>query len=351
MSCPHWGLVLAGGDGVRLKALSRFISGNDRPKQFCSLFGGKSLLGLTRDRIARTIAPEKTIFVVVRDHERYYRTELNGVNPYRIVVQPQGKGTTAGVVYGLLRLSRIAGEDSALALFPTDHDYADEDRFSDAVRTAFDFVHEHPDCLVLLGAEADEAEVQYGWIEPGGALANASSASSNAGNGKPIYQVKRFLEKPSARVARELLRRGCFWNTFVVVGRVRTFLDSVARAQPHIFEAFESLRQSDPLSSSEWEQAERIYHALSAGDFCHQILSVSTSNLVVLPLRNAGWSDLGTPRRVRIAAETKAHAWLRATEQLTNKPAVGVSTWNESELSPVFGAWLDGYKRRLGQDR
>jgi mannose-1-phosphate guanylyltransferase len=350
MTGAPWGIVLAGGNGVRLKALSRFISGDDRPKQFCPLFGGKTLLGMTRERIAQTIAPEKTVFVVVRDHERYYRPELRSVDQSRIVIQPCGKGITAAIVYGLLRLARLGGEDSPVALFPTDHDYADEGRFSNAVRSAFDIVHERPGWLVLLGAEADKAQVQYGWIEPGDALMNESPGPSNSGNGKSPYQVKRFLEKPSARVARELLRRGCFWNTFVVVGLVRTFLHTVARAQPGIFEAFEPLRRRE-ASCSESELAERIYNALPPGDFCHQILSASTASLVMFPLGEAGWSDLGTPERVRLAAELRARTWTGGANSGVRNFSGGVSKWNESEVSPSFRAWLDGYRQRLGQTR
>jgi hypothetical protein len=37
----HWGLViLAGGDGERLRSLTGLVSGDDRPKQFCSLMRG-----------------------------------------------------------------------------------------------------------------------------------------------------------------------------------------------------------------------------------------------------------------------------------------------------------------------
>jgi mannose-1-phosphate guanylyltransferase len=38
------------------------INGEDRPKQFCRFFGGKTLLAQTRSRIARAISPERTLF-------------------------------------------------------------------------------------------------------------------------------------------------------------------------------------------------------------------------------------------------------------------------------------------------
>jgi hypothetical protein len=43
-----WAVVLAGGDGVRLKEMTHQIAGDSRPKQFCSFFEGKSLLHHTQ---------------------------------------------------------------------------------------------------------------------------------------------------------------------------------------------------------------------------------------------------------------------------------------------------------------
>ena len=47
-----WGVVLAGGEGVRLRALARQICGDERPKQYLPLFGDRTLLRETLDRIA-----------------------------------------------------------------------------------------------------------------------------------------------------------------------------------------------------------------------------------------------------------------------------------------------------------
>jgi len=47
-----WALVLAGGDGVRLRELTRHIAGVPIPKQYCKITGDHSLLEMTLSRIA-----------------------------------------------------------------------------------------------------------------------------------------------------------------------------------------------------------------------------------------------------------------------------------------------------------
>jgi len=58
-----WGIVLAGGEGSRLSRLTRYIAGDQRPKQFCRVTGGRTLLGQTLARIAPLVAPERTVVV------------------------------------------------------------------------------------------------------------------------------------------------------------------------------------------------------------------------------------------------------------------------------------------------
>ena len=302
-----WGVVLAGGDGTRLKTLSRFISGDDRPKQFCALFGGETLLRQTRARIAPAVPAERAIFVVVKAHEAFYRKELAGEDESRIVVQPANRGTGTAILYSLLRLSRL-DDDPLVAFFPTDHDYADDKGFAQSVETAAAFSRQNPERLVILGARAERAEMQYGWIEPGARF------ESDGFRNEPVFRVNRFWEKPSSRVANDLFRKGCLWNTFVLVGRARTFLDALASATPAMWQALDPLKASAP-AHWEFELASQIYDGLPAADFSREVLTACTERLAVLGLGEVGWSDLGTPERVRAAAEMRAHAWLQSCRE------------------------------------
>lgn len=286
-----WAVVLAGGDGTRLRSLTRVIAGEDRPKQFCRLYGGRTLLAHTRSRLAPVVSPEQTLFTVVKDHEKFYADELADVRPSRIVVQPANKGTTAAVIYSLYRIANLA-DDPIVGFFPTDHYYSREPDFVASVRLALMIARSRPHNIVILGASAERAEVEYGWIEPGTTLESPFTNS--------LLRVNRFWEKPPAGIAQALLERGCLWNTFVMIGRASTFLEILKAAVPQILQAFRV--DSCPNGSDpHWVNGDTAYAGLAPGDFSQQVLSVCTRRLAVLRLSEVGWSDLGTPERVMFA--------------------------------------------------
>ena len=78
-----------------------------------------------------------------------------------------------------------------------------------------------------------DPETEYGWIEPGSPLALAYRRSF----GK-ISRIRRFIEKPSAEVARELYERNYLWNSFVLIANPTTLLSLIARALPELYEHF-----------------------------------------------------------------------------------------------------------------
>ena len=162
----HWAVVLAGGDGTRLQSLTLKISGDLRPKQFCRIFGGKTLLTQTWQRLRPLFRGDHTMSVLTRAHERFYREEPPPAENSHILVQPENRGTGVAIAAAILRILR-SDIDAKVTFFPCDHYYADDDAFALTIRSAMGFADEHPTSLILLGAQADYPEVEYGWIEPG----------------------------------------------------------------------------------------------------------------------------------------------------------------------------------------
>lgn len=275
-------LILAGGDGTRLNSFTRNLTGDERPKQFAPIIGGQTLLDQTRRRVALSIPEEHTSIVVTKKHERFYDSLRSTT---RLLVQPENKGTAPGIIFPLLR---IAAEtpNATVAIFPSDHYFADDDLFMQYVETGFEAVQRTPEYVTLLGISPDSPEVEFGWIE----TITPTSA-------RELATVRRFWEKPSSGVARRLMERGCLWNSFVMVGRVETFLAMIRRALPEVFSYFAALI---PVlgTRDEFLNLRTLYSWLSDINFSKQVLEQRPQDLNVIRVENVGWSDLGDPARV-----------------------------------------------------
>ena len=284
-SSDRWAVILAGGDGTRLQSLTRTISGDDRPKQFCPIIGGRTLLDQTSRRVALSVAPQQTLTVVTRTHERFYK-------PLKYVkgslVQPENKGTAPAILFSLLRIAQLS-PSATVAFFPSDHYFADDDEFMSHIESAFSAAQTHPETVTLLGIKPESPEVEYGWIEPDGSLFGQLPRS--------ISRVRKFWEKPSAVVARGLMERGCLWNSFVMVGRVDAFLKMTERALPSLFDFFLAVAPTFGTHAEARAMSE-LYSQIPSSNFSHEVLALRPDDLAVMQVSDVGWSDLGEPKRV-----------------------------------------------------
>jgi len=299
-----WSLVLAGGAGKRLQSLTTDAHGVSIPKQYWSLDGDKSLLGLALSR-ARRVAPRSRIATVVAaEHRRWWSSEVTGLFPTNVVVQPRNRGTAAGVLLPLLVI--LAYDPDATILFlPSDHFVADEPALERAVRQALEQVASNPDALVLLGMEPDELDAEFGWIVP---------MPRSTGEASP---VDCFVEKPPAAVARELMQRGGLWNSFIFVARGSAVLALYERRLPQVLAAVKTALEQQRQDPGDSRALEMAYEQLDSADFCRDLLQGSEQALQAIPVPPCGWSDLGTEERLsrcieRLPRSTTEWSWTSA---------------------------------------
>ena len=284
-----WALILAGGDGTRLSSLTRQVCGDPRPKQFSPLLeGGETLLQRTRRRADLLSRDDHQVVVVTRHHEPYYRSLTRELAPGRLVVQPSNRGTAPGLLYPLLRIAELAG-DVPLAVLPSDHVVDDDAAFAAAIATALDAPSTRAGRVVLLGIEAGSAETEYGWIEP--------DTQQALVDGDAVMPIRRFWEKPSPELAGTLLSRGCLWNSFVMVGRVSSFIELIGAGTPALVWAMAPLRRALG-TAREAEVAERVYASLPDLNFSERVLVPAAERLGVMRVKGVEWSDWGNAGRV-----------------------------------------------------
>lgn len=285
----RWAIVLAGGQGIRLRSLTRHVHGDDRPKQFAVLSDDRSLLRQTLDRVALLIPPERTVVVTMAEHLRYVAAELevSGDGPW-VLTQPEDRGTAAALLWPAHWI-QVRDPEATLAVFPSDHFVLEEREFMGHVEALASFVESKSDYTVLLGAQPTEPETDYGWIEPGERIGWARR--------DPVYRVRRFREKPSAAEARSLFAGGALWNTLVFVARAATLI-AAGRACVPVLESRLGRAAFFGGTAHEHWALRQAYALAPAANFSRSLLEVWPLPLGVCALPAITWSDLGTPTRV-----------------------------------------------------
>ena len=279
-----WALVLAAGEGSRLRRLTTTTEGVAVPKQFCSLHGGPSLLHQAFERAASVASRSRICSVVAEQHRRWWSGALP-IHPENIVIQPENRGTGIGI---LLPLLHILGRDpdARVVLLPSDHYVRDEAVLARSLQQAVARLSASAHEIVLLGLAPDAADPELGYIVPGRREEGGAQ------------RVTRFVEKPSAEHAAALIAHGALWNVFIVAARAQALLDLYARRYPQIVTDLRIAAALDAGEASRPDAVRRTYRSLPIVDFSRDVLEGAESSLRVLAAPACGWSDLGTPERV-----------------------------------------------------
>ncbi len=273
-----WAIVLAGGDGTRLASLTRALYGTALPKQFAVLSGSRSMLQATIDRILPLVPPERIVVVISRPYEAIARRQLREWSQdLTLLVQPRNLDTGAGLMLPLAWL-HARDANGRVAVLPSDHHVARPQVLRAAIELAAEDSERDRRTISLLGAQPAGTDTDYGWIVPGGTVGRSDR-----------YAVLRFLEKPDPELARALLRQGALWNTFIMVAAIDALRELGRRHLPDHAKRLEGCASPQDL--------EAAYAALPPASFSRAVLE-RAENLALVPLRDAGWSDWGTPGRV-----------------------------------------------------
>jgi mannose-1-phosphate guanylyltransferase len=280
-----WALILAAGDGTRLRQLTTTSGGVAVPKQFCALDNGPSLLEGALERARGIAAQEQICAIVAARHEPWWSVQLDALSSPNLIVQPENRGTANGILLPLLRILD-RDPDARIVLLPSDHHVREEARLARTLRQAAGRGGFAEAEIVLLGLEPHEADPELGYIIP----ADGGSAG--------VRKIERFVEKPEATLARMLIDQGGLWNAFIIAANGRALLRLFERRCPSIVRAMRTI-VTDGADGADGSRAlAKLYADLPELDFSRHVLQGQERYLRVLAVPDCGWSDLGTPQRV-----------------------------------------------------
>lgn len=276
MSSHRYGVIMAGGRGTRFWPKSRRKSA----KQVLRLFGERSLLQQTVDRLQGVIAPENIWVITNELLQREIRKQLPEVPKKQIVAEPSPRNTAPCIALAAHILAE-ADSEAVLGVFPADHLILREARFREFVRAAYQAAEKTS--VVVLGVRPRWPETGYGYIE---FSKNVKSGSLEA------TTVASFREKPDATTAKKFVDDGNFyWNAGMFFWRASIVRELVRRHQPKTATLLAGL---PPFGSRKFLAKLSETYPLCEGISIDYAIIEKAEEVAGFALDDVGWNDVGS---------------------------------------------------------
>jgi mannose-1-phosphate guanylyltransferase len=235
-----YALILAGGSGTRFWPLSR----NDKPKQLIDLFGNGTLLEQTVNRLAGLVPKENILILTNSIQVESVRLAAPMLPPENIFAEPAKRDTAPAVALGI-GLIAARNPDAVMMVLPADQLIRDTHAFQSVMNDALK-IAEHSEGLVTIGIRPTWPCPSYGYIERG---SHASIPSITCEH--PPFEVKRFREKPNAKLAEQFLNAGGFsWNAGMFVWSLHTVFQQLANHAPELASFISELRSTHDIKAT-----------------------------------------------------------------------------------------------------
>ena len=270
-------VILSGGSGTRLWPVSRA----SYPKQLWPLISDRTMIQETALRAdGPGFAPP--IVVCNQEHRFLIAEQLRaaGIEGARIVLEPVGRNSAPAIAAAALLVAED-NPDAVLWMMAADSSIADLLALQTALAAAV--AAARTGRIVTFGMKPTSPEVGYGYIEVGSRLSEHDG----------VHELARFVEKPDAATAAELVASGRhLWNSGMFVFTARTLLEELEVHAPAVLAAVSAsviARRTD-LDFIRLGEAE---FAASPDISLDYAVAEPTHRAAVVPA-NIGWSDVGS---------------------------------------------------------
>jgi mannose-1-phosphate guanylyltransferase/mannose-6-phosphate isomerase len=270
-------VILSGGSGTRLWPLSR----KALPKQLLALTGERTMIQQTAVRVQGE-GFATPLVISGQDHRFLIAEQLRGAGicDARIVLEPEGRNTAPAAAIAALLVAEDDPEGLVL-IMPSDHVIQDEPAFHRAIGTARQAAA--AGALVTFGVAPTRPETGYGYIKGAEPLADVPGALA----------IERFVEKPDQATAEAYVESGdYFWNSGMFLFSAQTFLDEMARLQPHMLDCCRAALEYAHRDMDFIRLGEAAFVACPSDSIDYAVIE-KAANAAVVPVA-MGWNDVGS---------------------------------------------------------
>lgn len=273
----YYAVILAGGGGTRLWPKSR----RSNPKHLLKLYGEKTMVQQTFDRISPLIPKERIFLITLKNYVEDIKNQLPELLDENIIAEPQGKNTALAM--GLASyVIRKQNPGAVIINLAADQLVEKEDIFREVIAEALS-VAGSSEYIVSVGIKPSFPHTGLGYIKTGEKL--------NISENFPVYKSEGFKEKPDLKTAQTFLNSGNYlWNANLYCWSVKNITEAFKEYAPdlsnNLNDIFVSLDtpEEENVISNIYEKAENVQIDVA--------VSEKVKNLVVIP-GDFGWNDVG----------------------------------------------------------
>ena len=271
-------IILAGGSGTRLWPRSR----RERPKHLLDLVTERTLLQETFDRVSSAVPASQIIVVTEQSQAAMIRQQLPGLPEENVLVEPVRRGTGPAIGWAAEHVAK-RDPNAVMAVFASDHVIVRRDEFLSLLLLAVEVAASN-DVLITFGIKPAKPSTEFGYIHRGERYPGSE--------GREVYRVQSFEEKPTADRAREFVESGdYYWNAGMFCWKASAVLREIER---HVPELHRGLKQiADAIGQPNEQDVLNVVYPTLPRDTIDYAVMEKAANVVVIPA-DIGWSDVGT---------------------------------------------------------
>lgn len=285
----NYAVIMAGGAGTRFWPKSR----KSKPKQFLNLFGRQTMIQKTVNRLNGFIQNENVMVITNANYRHLVNEQLAGLRESFIIGEPVARNTAPCVALAAVILYDT-DPDALMVVLPADSEIENTDEFITLLKTATNTAsNEHS--LVTIGIEPNRPETGYGYIR-------REENPSLKTNGRNVYKVRNFTEKPDLNKASQFLESGDYlWNSGIFIWKAETIISEFRTHLPEVYKQMEILMKTDKSI----ENINQFYENCPSISIDYGIME-KANHVHVVP-GSFGWSDVGSWKAVHELSEKDAH--------------------------------------------